>query len=133
MLDLHSDSKNVHGLERAGSLAGGALMVSKGLRQGGFLGLLQLAVGGLALARGFSGHCAAKSWLHRQTNEMHGLRADIEDSADKLVRLKDKAVDTVSEKAETGADKLSRLKEKAVDAVSETTVTGNETLSTPKL
>ncbi|EJT83775.1 hypothetical protein PPS11_30641 [Pseudomonas putida S11] len=57
MLDIHSaatsQDKNVHGLERASSLAGGALMVSKGLRHGGLVGLLQIAVGGLALARGF--------------------------------------------------------------------------------
>jgi len=64
MLDIHSaatsQDKNVHGLERASSLAGGALMVSKGLRHGGLVGLLQIAVGGLALARGFSGHCATR-------------------------------------------------------------------------
>ena len=38
MLDIHSNraprEHNVQGLERAGSLAGGALMFSKGMRHG---------------------------------------------------------------------------------------------------
>ncbi len=46
--------------ERVGSLAGGALMISKGLRHGGLIGLLQ-SRGGLALARGVSGHCSTKA------------------------------------------------------------------------
>ena len=48
MLDLdsnaHTEEKNVHGWERASSLAGGALMISKGMRHGGVIGLLQVAV-----------------------------------------------------------------------------------------
>ncbi len=47
--------QNVHGWERIGSLAGGVLMMGKGLRRGGVLGLAQLAIGGMALARGSPG------------------------------------------------------------------------------
>lgn len=37
--------QNVQGWERIGSLAGGVLMMGKGVRRGGFLGLIQLAIG----------------------------------------------------------------------------------------
>ncbi len=43
--------QNVQGWERIGSLAGGVLLMGKGVRRGGFLGLIQLAIGGAALAR----------------------------------------------------------------------------------
>ncbi len=69
MLDIHSaaasSQHNVRGLERVSSLAGGALMFSKGLRHGGLVGLLQMVVGGLAVARGMSGHCSTKAWWQR--------------------------------------------------------------------
>ena len=46
--------QNVQGWERIGSLAGGVIMVGKGLRRGGVFGLIQVAIGGVALARGDS-------------------------------------------------------------------------------
>lgn len=52
---------NVQGLERAASLAGGSLLIGKGLRRGGLGGCLQVILGGLALARGLSGRCALKA------------------------------------------------------------------------
>lgn len=55
-----SAPQNVHGWERAASLAGGLVMMGKGLRRGGLVGLAELAMGGMALARGISGHCEAK-------------------------------------------------------------------------
>ncbi|MCO7597392.1 MULTISPECIES: YgaP-like transmembrane domain [Pseudomonas] len=95
MLDIHSPSlsrdHNVHGWERASSLAGGALMISKGLRHGGLLGLLQVAVGGMALARGISGHCSTKAWWQRQRAEYHRLRDDIERSAAELKAIEARA------------------------------------------
>lgn len=51
---------NVHGWERAASIAGGLLFLGKGLRRGGLLGLAQLAIGGAALTRGMTGRCEAK-------------------------------------------------------------------------
>ncbi|MDR6713165.1 hypothetical protein J2W83_002768 [Pseudomonas hunanensis] len=114
MLDIHSSSlakeHNVHGLERASSLAGGALMVSKGLRQGGLIGLLKVAVGGMALARGFSGHCSTKAWWLRHRQEYQRLRGDIQRSAAELEVLRDSA-----EAATRGV-----------------TVLGNDPLSNPK-
>ena len=92
MLDIHtaaaSPEHNVQGLERVGSLAGGALMFSKGLRHGGLVGLLQMVVGGLAVARGVSGHCSTKAWWQRHRQEYNRLRADIEQSAAQLQALK---------------------------------------------
>lgn len=60
----HSE-QNVHGWERLGSLAGGVVMVGKGLRRGGIFGLIQVAIGGAALARGITGHSSAKSLLEK--------------------------------------------------------------------
>ncbi|MHC6226832.1 DUF2892 domain-containing protein [Pseudomonas sp. X10] len=114
MLDIHCApdprEHNVRGWERASSLAGGALMVSKGLRHGGLLGLLQMAVGGLALARGISGHCSTKAWLQRHRNELHSLRTDIARSAAELAVL------------QASADAATRS----------ATVTGNDSLKSPK-
>lgn len=39
------------------------MLLGKGLRRGGVSGLLQLAIGGMALARGISGRCEAKRAL----------------------------------------------------------------------
>ncbi|EWC40064.1 DUF2892 domain-containing protein [Pseudomonas stutzeri] len=58
-----SAPQNVHGWERAASLAGGLVMMGKGLRRGGLVGLAELAMGGMALARGISGRCEAKRML----------------------------------------------------------------------
>ncbi|BBH44876.1 YgaP-like transmembrane domain [Pseudomonas sp. KU43P] len=92
MLDIHStpdaSQHNVQGLERLGSLAGGALMVTKGLRHGGLIGMLQVVIGGLAVARGVSGHCSTKAWWQQHRQEYHRLRSDIERSAAELEALK---------------------------------------------
>lgn len=55
--------QNVHGLERAASLTGGAVLLTRGLRRGGLLGLVQLAMGGMAMFRGVSGRCEMKRKL----------------------------------------------------------------------
>jgi len=55
--------QNVHGWERAASLAGGLVLMGKGLRRGGIFGLAELAMGGMALARGISGRCEGKRVL----------------------------------------------------------------------
>lgn len=81
-------TRNVHGWERASSLAGGALMISKGLRHGGLIGLLQIVVGGMALARGVSGHCSTKAWWQRHRADYLRLRGDIERGAAELKALK---------------------------------------------
>ncbi|MBD9484783.1 DUF2892 domain-containing protein [Pseudomonas sp. PDM14] len=55
--------QNVHGLERAASVAGGLILLSKGVRRGGLGGLVQIAMGGMALARGMTGRCETKRIL----------------------------------------------------------------------
>ena len=55
-----SSEINVTGIERAVSVAGGALLLSKGLRKGGLFGLISLAMGGAAIYRGVTGHCEMK-------------------------------------------------------------------------
>ena len=86
----HPD-QNVQGWERIGSLAGGVLMMGKGVRRGGFLGLIQLAIGGAVLARGITGHCSAKTLLEKGRSDLNGVRSDIERAGAQLHQLKEKA------------------------------------------
>ncbi|MGC5700129.1 DUF2892 domain-containing protein [Pseudomonas sp. NFXW11] len=86
-----SDSRppqNVEGWERIGSLAGGVVMVGKGLRRGGVFGLVQVALGGVALARGITGHSSAKSLLEKARQDMTQVRSRIERAGDELRNLK---------------------------------------------
>jgi hypothetical protein len=102
--------QNVQGWERIGSLAGGVVMVGKGLRRGGIFGLIQVAIGGVALARGISGHSSAKSLLEKSRQDMDNVRTKIQ---------------------RAGED-LSRMKANAEAATKTATVTGNDSLKTPK-
>lgn len=83
--------QNVQGWERAASLAGGAMMMGKGLRRGGLFGLIQLAIGGAVLARGITGHCAAKSLIEQSRSDMNKARARIERVGNELSQLKTQA------------------------------------------
>ncbi|MFJ3484136.1 DUF2892 domain-containing protein [Pseudomonas sp. NPDC090202] len=83
--------QNVQGWERIGSLAGGVLMMGKGLRRGGIFGLVQLAIGGAVLARGITGHCSAKAMLEKSRSDMEQARARIHKAGAELSKLKTKA------------------------------------------
>lgn len=76
------------------------------LRQGGLIGLLQLVVGGIAVARGVSGHCSTKAWWQRHRQEYHRLRSDIERSAVELEALKASAKAATRGVTVTGKDPL---------------------------
>ena len=84
-------NQNVHGWERIGSVAGGVMMVGKGLRRGGIFGLLQVAIGGAALTRGVTGHSSLKDKLEQGRQEMNSLRTKIERAGEELKNLKTKA------------------------------------------
>lgn len=101
---------NVQGWERLGSLAGGVVMVGKGLRRGGIFGLIQVAIGGVALARGITGHSSAKSLLEKNRQDMNNVRAKIQ----------------------RAGEELSQLKANAEAATKTATVTGNDSLKSPK-
>ena len=102
--------QNVQGWERIGSLAGGVVMVGKGLRRGGLFGLIQVAIGGVALARGITGHSSAKSLLEKSRQDMNNVRAKIQ----------------------RAGEELNRLKANAEAATNTATVTGNDSLKSPK-
>jgi uncharacterized membrane protein len=102
--------QNVQGWERVGSLAGGVVMVGKGLRRGGIFGLIQMAIGGVALARGITGHSSAKSLLEKGRQDMDNVRAKIQ----------------------RAGEELSQLKANAEAATKTATVTGNDSLKSPK-
>ena len=102
--------QNVHGWERAGSVAGGIVMMGKGLRRGGIFGLIQVAIGGVALARGITGHSSVKSMIEKSRQDMDIVRAKIE----------------------RAGEELSKLKANAEAATNTATVTGNDSLTSPK-
>ncbi|MNQ00600.1 hypothetical protein D3C85_132520 [compost metagenome] len=102
--------QNVQGWERIGSLAGGVVMVGKGLRRGGIFGLIQVAIGGVALARGITGHSSAKSLLEKSRQDMNNVRAKIQ----------------------RAGEELKTLKANAEAATKTATVTGNDSLKSPK-
>ncbi|MCY1455258.1 hypothetical protein D9M71_723800 [compost metagenome] len=81
---------NVQGWERAGSVAGGVIMVGKGLRRGGLFGLIQIAIGGVALARGITGHSSAKSLLEKGRRDLDNIRAQIERTGAELNAMKNR-------------------------------------------
>ncbi|MBA1272713.1 YgaP family membrane protein [Stutzerimonas azotifigens] len=109
-----SKSENVHGWERTASVVGGLYFLGKGLRRGGIGGLLQLAVGGMALARGMTGHCEAKRVLC-EINE-HTAMADKHSSQMPL---------------EPSVNDQQRMKQNAQAATGSATVTGNDSLNNP--
>ena len=102
--------QNVNGWERIGSLAGGVLLMGKGVRRGGFLGLVQLAIGGAALARGISGHCSAKSLMEKGHSDLQSARSTIERAGAQLNNLKDDAEDAVKTAAAKGVEALTEPK-----------------------
>jgi uncharacterized membrane protein len=102
--------QNVEGWERIGSLAGGVVMMGKGLRRGGVFGLIQVAIGGVALARGITGHSSVKSLLEKSRQDMNNVRAKIQ----------------------RAGEELNQLKANAEAATKTATVTGNDSLKSPK-
>ena len=98
--------QNVQGWERIGSLAGGVVMVGKGLRRGGIFGLIQVAIGGVALARGITGHSSAKSLLEKSRQDMHNVRAKIQRAGEELKTLKANAEAATKTATVTGNDSL---------------------------
>ncbi|MGY4815742.1 YgaP family membrane protein [Pseudomonas chlororaphis subsp. piscium] len=96
--------QNVQGWERIGSLAGGVAMVGKGLRRGGVFGLIQVAIGGVALARGITGHSSAKSLLEKSRQDMQNVRAKIERAGAELKTLKANAEVATRTATVTGKD-----------------------------
>lgn len=83
--------QNVQGWERIGSLAGGVLMMGKGLRRGGLFGLIQLAIGGAVLARGITGHCSAKALVEKGRSDLDVAKSRIKRAGAELSSLKTKA------------------------------------------
>ncbi|MBU6959724.1 DUF2892 domain-containing protein [Pseudomonas sp. CVAP len=71
-------TQNVQGWERIASTAGGVVMVGKGLRRGGVFGLIEVALGGAALARGITGHSSAKSFFEKSRQDLNNIRSKIE-------------------------------------------------------
>lgn len=68
LISLHTppeqtDLPNLRGVERLASGFVGGWLIARGLRNGGVWGLLELAAGGMAIARGGSGRCSAKQAL----------------------------------------------------------------------
>ncbi|WP_339842533.1 hypothetical protein [uncultured Halopseudomonas sp.] len=69
---------NVEGFERFASVAGGLVLLGKGVRRGGLLGILQFAAGAMVLARGASGRCELKKTLAEPVEHEDRVHIDIE-------------------------------------------------------
>ncbi|WP_120993322.1 DUF2892 domain-containing protein [Stutzerimonas urumqiensis] len=106
--------QNVHGWERAASVAGGLMLLGKGLRRGGVGGVMQLALGGMALARGMTGRCEAKRVL-TEVNEQAGQAEHKSSHMPFETSERDRAAMQANAQAATGT----------------ATVTGNDSLRTP--
>ncbi|WP_028239590.1 YgaP-like transmembrane domain [Stutzerimonas azotifigens] len=106
--------QNVHGFERAASIAGGLVLLGKGLRRGGLGGMLQLAMGGMVLARGVTGRCEAKRVL--TDLDEHASMAEHKSSYMPL------------DASESDRD---RLRANATAATETATVTGDDSLRSP--
>lgn len=112
--NFSQSTPNVHGWERAASIAGGLYFLGKGLARGGLGGILQLGIGGMALARGISGHCEAK----RVLCEMNKHSTSANDSSSSMPRPQE-------------TDKQ-QMKASAQAATGTATVTGNDSLENPQ-
>lgn len=86
-----SSEQNVQGFERVASLAGGLLMIGRGIRRGGIPGWLQAAVGGLTLARGISGHCSTKAFIVDHRSDLAEIRQRLEAATHTLAKLQAEA------------------------------------------
>lgn len=64
-------AQNVEGFERAASIAGGLVLVGRGIRRGGFLGIVEFVIGGMVLARGVSGQCESKRAVSEAAQGQH--------------------------------------------------------------
>jgi hypothetical protein len=102
--------QNVQGWERVGSLAGGVLMMGKGLRRGGFFGLIQLAIGGAVLARGITGHCSAKALVEQSRSDLDVAKSRIKRAGDELSLLKTKAEVATEDALTEGLEALTKPK-----------------------
>lgn len=58
--DSNHSATNLAPMERVISIAGGALLIRKGLAIGGLFGLTDIAAGALGIFRGVTGICPAK-------------------------------------------------------------------------
>ncbi len=108
---MNRTPQNVHGWERAASVIGGLYFVGKGLGRGGLRGLVQLAMGGMALARGFTGHCEAKRVLcevseHARMAEGNSRSMPLERNEADEARMKANAQAATGTAAVTGNDSL---------------------------
>jgi septation ring formation regulator EzrA len=72
--------------------------------------LIQVAIGGVALARGITGHSSVKSMIEKSRQDMDNVRAKIE----------------------RAGEELRTLKANAEAATNTATVTGNDSLKSPK-
>lgn len=129
-------SKNVHGWERAASIAGGLVFLAKGLGRGGLGGMLQLAIGGMALARGVTGHCEAKRVLceasqHSSTSSTPMGGSSFTGATGTTTGSTATTSPAASSSASSGSERDAQLKANAQAATGSATVTGNDSLNNP--
>ena len=79
--------QNISSRERALSTGAGLILTGLGLHRGGIIGLAELSLGGLLLARGGTGHCNIKGLLDDPQLEIRRLRARMRQLSAALARV----------------------------------------------
>lgn len=97
---------NVRGWERSASIAAGLYLLGRGVRRGGFGGLLQAALGGLAMARGCTGRCAVKQALLEAPQQRQDRSPQLEVSGSDLQDLRHNAEAATASATVTGSPPL---------------------------
>lgn len=112
-----SPINNVHGIERALSIAAGLTTIAAGVRRGGTLGVVRALGGVLILQRGLSGHCAVKGLIMDPEAEIDCLRQriaklraalpDVDDYPSQARRRLEEKVDHAVEETFPASDPIS--------------------------
>ncbi|BBP83901.1 MULTISPECIES: DUF2892 domain-containing protein [Pseudomonas] len=86
---MHLQTHNVHGVERALSVAAGVLSIASGVYRGGAPGVIKALGGAALLLRGVSGHCSVKGLVIDPETELEYLRQRVAALRAALPRIED--------------------------------------------
>ncbi|MHA6495330.1 YgaP family membrane protein [Pseudomonas borbori] len=78
---------NVTGWERKLSTGLGVALISRGIKNGGGVGLAEIGAGGLLLTRGLTGHCSMKAMFKQPDQELHYLQDELRKAKHSLADL----------------------------------------------
>ncbi|BCD89290.1 hypothetical protein PSm6_56970 [Pseudomonas solani] len=86
---MYPQPHNVHGVERAFSVAAGLVSIASGVYRGGAPGVIKALGGAALLLRGVSGHCSMKGLVFDSDTELEYLRQRVAALRAALPRIED--------------------------------------------